>query len=247
MHLTEKTALVTGGSRGIGRAIALKLARMGANVAVVYGGDEAAANDTINALRELGAEAEAYRCDVADNAAAKQVAQQVTEAFGGVDILVNNAGITKDNLLLTMPEADFDRVLAVNLKGAYNFTSHLYRQFVRRRSGRIINITSVVGLVGNAGQANYAASKAGLLGFTKSIAKELAGRGITCNAIAPGFIDSDMTAGLSESQKKQILAAVPMARLGCADEVAAVAAFLAGDAASYITGQVIAVDGGMCM
>ena len=247
MPLTKKTALITGGSRGIGRAVALDMARQGADVAIVYAGDETAAKEAVASLEKLGAKARAYRCDVADHAATAEVVKQVTEEFGGVDILVNNAGITRDNLMLTMCEEDFDRVLAVNLKGAYNLTSHLYRQFVRRRSGRIINITSVVGLMGNIGQANYAASKAGLVGFTKSIAKELASRGITCNAIAPGFVDSDMTAGLAEAVKTQILGGIPMARLGKPQEVAALAVFLAGESAAYITGQVISVDGGMCM
>ncbi|MDL2295122.1 3-oxoacyl-[acyl-carrier-protein] reductase [Ruminococcaceae bacterium OttesenSCG-928-D13] len=247
MPFQQKTALITGGSRGIGRAVALKLAALGANVAILYAGDEAAAAATVEAARAMGVQAAAHRCDVADHAATGEAAKQVVEQFGGVDILVNNAGITRDNLLLAMPEADFDRVLAVNLKGAYNLTAHLYRQFVRRRSGRIINIASVVGLMGNPGQANYAASKAGLIGFTKSIARELASRGVTCNAIAPGFIESDMTDVLPEAKREQLLGGIPMARLGAPEEVAGVVAFLAGPDAAYLTGQVISVDGGMCM
>ncbi len=247
MELAGKTALVTGGSRGIGRAVALALAKRGAAVAIVYAGNEAAAAETLAALEACGAKAAAYQCDVADFAATAAVVKQAEETFGGVDILVNNAGITRDNVLLAMSEEDFDKVVATNLKGAFNLTRHLYRQFARRRSGRIINITSVVGLCGNAGQANYAAAKAGLVGFTKSVAKELAARGVTCNAIAPGFIESDMTAVLTEQQRGGALAGVPMQRMGAPEDVAALAAFLASDAAAYITGQVVCVDGGMCM
>ena len=247
MELAEKTALVTGGSRGIGRAVALALAARGANTAIFYAGNEAAAGETIAALEACGAKAAAYRCDVADFAATAAAVKQVEEAFGGVDILVNNAGVTRDNVMLAMSEEDFDAVVATNLKGAFNVTRHLYRQFARRRSGRVINITSVVGLCGNAGQANYAAAKAGLVGFTKSVAKELANRGVTCNAIAPGFIESDMTAALTEQQRAGALANVPMQRMGRPEDVAALAAFLASDAAAYITGQVLCVDGGMNM
>lgn len=247
MALENKTALVTGGSRGIGRAIAQTLAANGADVAIAYAGNAAAAEETLAALRATGVKAEAYQCNIASFDEAAQLAKKIEETFGGVDILVNNAGITKDNVLLGMSEADFDAVINVNLKGAFNVTRHLYRQFARRRSGRIINITSVVGLSGNAGQANYAASKAGLIGFTKTVAKELAPRNITCNAIAPGFIESDMTAVLGEKQREAFLSGIPAARLGHPEEVAELAAFLASDAAAYITGQVICVDGGLHM
>ena len=247
MEFAGKTALVTGGSRGIGRAVALALAKRGAAVAIVYAGNETAAAETLAALEACGAKAAAYQCDVADFAATAAAVKQAEEAFGGIDILVNNAGITRDNVMLAMSEEDFDKVVATNLKGAFNLTRHVYSQFARRRSGRIINITSVVGLCGNAGQANYAAAKAGLVGFTKSVAKELAGRGVTCNAIAPGFIESDMTAVLTEQQRGGALANVPMQRMGAPEDVAALAVFLASDAAAYITGQVICVDGGMNM
>lgn len=243
--LTGKTALVTGGSRGLGRAIALKMAAEGANVAIAYAGNETAANDTVAEAQKLGVKAAAYRCDVSSFSQTEALCKQVIADFDGVDILVNNAGIVRDGLILSMKEEDFDAVLATNLKGAFNMTKHLYSHFMRKRAGRILNITSVVGLMGNAGQANYAAAKAGLIGLTKSTAKELAGRGVTCNAIAPGFIQSDMTDALSDKVKEQVLGAIPAKRMGNPEEVAALAAFLASPAGAYITGEVIKIDGGL--
>ena len=245
--MNGKTALVTGGSRGIGRAIALKLAERGANVAILYAGNETAANDTVAAIEAAGVRALAVKCDVSDFDQVQSAVGQVKQAFGGVDILVNNAGITCDKLALRMSPEDFNKVLAVNLNGAFHTIRVLYADFMRRRSGRIINIASVAGVMGNAGQANYAASKAGVIGLTKSIARELASRGVTCNAIAPGFIETDMTAKMNPQTLETAARAIPMGRLGRAEEVAALAAFLAGDEASYITGAVIQVDGGMNM
>ena len=245
--LNGKTALVTGASRGIGKAIALKLAEEGANVAVVYAGNQQAAEETCGLLAEKGIKAKAYGCDVSDFEATKQLVGQVIEDFGGIDILVNNAGIVRDGLVLSMKEADFDAVVATNLKGAFNLIKHTYSQFMKRRSGRIINITSVAGLMGNAGQANYASAKAGMIGLTKTVAKELAARGITCNAIAPGFIETDMTDALSDKVKEGAAAAIPMRHMGKPEDIANLTAFLASEQAGYITGEVIRVDGGMCM
>lgn len=194
--LKGKTAVVTGGSRGIGKAIALKMAECGADVAVVYAGNEAAAQETCEQLRKQGVKAEAYRCDISDFAQTEALVKAIMTEFGGIDILVNNAGIVRDSLLLSMPEADFDQVIDTNLKGAFNMIKHTYRNFMKKRGGRIINITSVSGITGNAGQANYSSAKAGLIGLTKSVARELAARNVTCNAIAPGFIETDMTAAL---------------------------------------------------
>ena len=247
MSLEGRVALVTGGSRGIGRAVCLALARGGAAVALCYAGNEAAARETEEACRALGAETLALRCNVTDEAAVKDLVAAVVKRFGRLDILVNNAGITRDGLMMTMPEDAFDAVIAANLKGAFLCMKAASRQMLRQRYGRMISVSSVVGLHGNAGQANYAASKAGLIGLTKSAARELAGRNITVNAIAPGYIDTDMTAALPEEVKARTLAAIPAARLGQAEEVAAAAAFLAGEDAAYITGQVLAVDGGMGM
>jgi len=243
--LNGKTAIVTGGGRGIGRAIALKLAEQGANIAVVYAGNAEAADVVVCEACAMGVSAMAMQCDVADFDACRDAVSAVTETLGPVDILVNNAGITKDTLALKMSEADFDRVVDVNLKGAFHMIRHCYSTFMKRRQGRIINITSVSGLMGNAGQANYAAAKAGMIGLTKSIARELAGRNICCNAIAPGFIETEMTARLGD--ENALLRAIPLKRMGTAEEVAHLAAFLAGDHASYITGEVIRVDGGLAM
>ena len=232
--MNGKTALVTGASRGIGRAIALRLAREGMNVAIVYAGNTAAAEETAQG-------------DVADEAAVGALCKRVAAEMGPIYALVNNAGITRDKLAAQMKEEDFDAVLDVNLKGAFHFIRHTYSGFLRQRAGRIVNISSVVGLMGNAGQANYAASKAGLIGLTKSIARELAPRGITVNAVAPGFIDTDMTRVLPEAAKDALTAQIPLKRLGSAQDVAEVVAFLCSDGAGYLTGTVIPVDGGMAM
>jgi 3-oxoacyl-[acyl-carrier protein] reductase len=237
-------ALVTGGSRGIGYAIAQAFAEAGARVAVVArdGGRARAA------AAELPGEGhEGFPCDVADPESAAETVAAVETRLGSVEILVNNAGVTRDNLLIRMKDEEFDEVIAANLKGAFNFTRAVSRGMMRRRAGVILNITSVVGLIGNAGQANYAASKAGLIGLTKSVARELASRGVRCNAIAPGFITTDMTAQLSESQIEELKKRIPMGTLGSPTDVAAAARFLAGPGARYITGQVLAVDGGMAM
>ena len=241
--LKGKTAVVTGGSRGIGAAIAVKLASMGADVAVLYAGSRELAEEVCARCRAAsGGKAEAYCCDVADFEQVKQTVTAIKETFGTVHILVNNAGVTKDGLCLMMKEADFDRVLAVNLKGAFNMIRHLAGLFVRSREGCIINISSVSGLMGNAGQCNYAASKAGLIGLTKSVAKELAGKGVRCNAIAPGFIATDMTDGQADSP---LLAHIPLGRMGTVDDIAEAAAYLA--TAGYVTGAVLRVDGGIAM
>jgi len=245
--LRGKTAVITGGSRGIGRAIALAMADEGARVVLIYGGNQEKAEETCRLVAAKGVEVKAYQCDVADFTLCQKVVKDIGETWGDVDILVNNAGIIQDGLLVTMEEEDFDRVVATNLKGAFNMTRHLAKQFVKRRSGRIINISSVVGITGNAGQANYAAAKAGLIGLTKSVARELAGRGVTCNAIAPGFIETDMTSRLTDKVKENLVGAIPMKRLGKPEDIAALAVFLAGDSAGYITGEVIKVDGGLCM
>lgn len=245
--LTGKTAVVTGGSRGIGKAIALKMAREGANVAVLYAGNEAAAQETCSLIEQCGVKAKAYRCDVVDDRQTKETVNAILADLGGIDILVNNAGVVRDGLILSMKEEDFDTVINTNLKGAFHMIKHTYRHFMKKRSGRIINITSVSGVTGNAGQANYSSAKAGLIGLTKSTAKELAGRNVTCNAIAPGFIDTDMTAALPEKVKDTAVEAIPLKRMGSPADIANLAAFLAGDEAGYITGEVIKIDGGLCM
>ncbi len=244
--LEHKVALVTGAGRGIGRAIALKLAGDGADIAAVDLKPEFCA-ETCDMVRAMGRRAWAYGADVASAAAVEQTVEKALADAGKVDILVNNAGITKDTLLMRMSEADWDAVLNINLKGAFLFTKALARAFVKQRSGRIINIASVIGLVGNAGQCNYAASKAGVIGLTKSVARELASRSVTSNAIAPGFIETKMTAVLGEDVRRKLLNQIPLGRLGSAEDVANAALFLASDQAAYITGQVLTVDGGMVM
>lgn len=247
MKFEGKTAVVTGGSRGLGRAVCLELARGGANVAFCYAGNEAAAQETARDIEALGAKALAVRCDVSDAAQVDALAKAAVEAFGRIDILVNNAGITRDNLLMRMSEADFDAVIDANLKGTFLCMKAVSRLMLKQRYGRIVNLSSVVGLRGNAGQVNYAASKAGVIGMTKSLARELASRGVTVNAVAPGFIETDMTAALPEAARAAAQGSIPMNRLGAPEDVARAVAFLAGDDAAYITGQVLAVDGGMAM
>lgn len=243
----NKTALVTGASRGIGRAIALQLAEDGFDIAVIFAGNEAAAQETCALIEQKGRKAVPVRCDVSDPQQCGDAVKAVLDNFGGIDVLVNNAGITRDALVLSMKEEDFEKVIDTNLNSAFYMIKNTYHQFMKRRSGRIINISSISGLMGNAGQANYAAAKAGMVGLTKSVAKELAGRGITCNAVAPGFIETDMTAVLSEKVKTAAEAQIPMKKMGKPEDVAAAVAFLASDAARYITGQVLSVDGGLNM
>ena len=243
--LKDKIAFVTGASRGIGKAIALEYARNGADVAICYSAGAAPAEAVCEEIRAMGRRAKAYQCDVSDFAQCSDTVKAVIADFGGLDILVNNAGITRDALLLMMKEADFDNVINTNLKGAFNMTKHASAYFLKQRKGTIINISSVSGMMGNAGQANYAAAKAGLIGLTKTVAKELAGRGITCNAIAPGFITTDMTEQLGDKQKEAVVQAIPLKRMGQPEDIAYTAVFLASPLASYITGEVIKVDGGI--
>ncbi len=244
--LQGKIAVVTGAGRGIGRAIALRFASEGADVVCVSRTEENARR-TASEIEAAGRRAWAYATDVADGAAVQKTAESILETAGRLDILVNNAGITRDGLLMRMSEEDWDIVLHTNLRGAFQFTRAFSRHFIRQRSGRIINISSVIGLMGNAGQANYAASKAGLIGFTKSVARELASRGVTCNAIAPGFITTDMTAPLSDELRAELLKRIPMNCLGEAEDIAQAALYLAGPGGRYVTGQVLVVDGGMVM
>lgn len=247
MNLQGKVALVTGASRGLGKAMAIELGKRGAKVVVNYAKSADGANEAVLAIQTAGSEALAVQADVSDFKAATDLIKATTEKFGRLDILVNNAGTTKDMLIMMMPEDDWDFVIKTNLKSAYNCTKVALKTMTRQRYGRIINISSVSGVMGNAGQANYAASKAGLIGFTKSIAREVASRSITVNAVAPGFIPTDLTAGIPENMKDESKKIIPLGRWGTAEEVAYAVAFLASDEAGYITGQTLNVDGGMAM
>lgn len=245
--LEGKIALVTGAGRGIGRAVALAFAGQGAVVLVNYNGSRDRAQEVVAEIEKGGGRAEAVGCDVSDFAACAAMVEDIIGRYGRVDILVNNAGVTRDNLILRMTEEEYDKVLDTNLKGAFNTIRHLSRYFLKQRCGKVINISSVSGIMGNAGQANYAASKAGLIGLTKSVARELAGKGVCVNAVAPGYIVTDMTAALPEKAREGLMDRIPMGRAGRPEDVAGVAVFLAGSSSDYITGQVIHVDGGMAM
>ncbi|MGI8384495.1 3-oxoacyl-[acyl-carrier-protein] reductase [Robertmurraya sp. P23] len=247
MKLLGKVALVTGASRGIGRDIAIELAKAGANVAVNYAGSEARANEVVQEIQSLGREAFAVQCDVANGESVAEMVKQTIDRWGSLDILVNNAGITRDNLIMRMKEDEWDDVINTNLKGVFLCTKAVTRQMMKQKSGRIINISSVVGESGNAGQANYVAAKAGVIGLTKTTAKELAPRGITVNAVAPGFITTDMTDKLTDEIKEGMLKMIPLAKFGEPKDIANAVTFLASDDSSYITGQTIHVNGGMVM
>ncbi len=245
--LTGKIALVTGAGRGIGREIALVLAANGATVIVNYNGSKESAEAVVAEIVQKGGSAEAIQCNVSDFAASEAFVKQVLDKYKKVDILVNNAGVTRDNLIMRMTEEDYDTVLDTNLKGAFHMIRHLSRSFIKQRGGKIINISSVSGVLGNAGQANYSASTAGLIGLTKSVAREFASRGVNVNAVAPGFIDTDMTKNMTEDAKKTLSSMIPMGKMGSTKNIADLVLFLAGDGSDYITGQVICVDGGMCI
>lgn len=243
--LKGKTAVVTGSSRGIGKAIALNFAREGADVAVIYCGSDEKANLVKQDILNLGVRCMAYKCDVSNYDESESVVKQIADEFGGIDILVNNAGITRDKLVLQMTEDDFDSVIDVNLKGAFNMIKHCYRNFMKKKYGKIINISSVSGIIGNPGQANYSSSKAGIIGLTKTVAKELAGRNICCNAIAPGFVETDMTESFKDNEA--VINSIPMKKMGSPEDVANLAFFLADSSSDYITGEVIRVDGGLAI
>lgn len=245
--LTGKVALVTGAGRGIGRQIALTLAAQNAFVIVNYNGSKDKAEETVSAIKAAGGDAVSYKCNVSDFEECQQMITAIIKEYKHIDILVNNAGITRDGLIMKMSEDDYDAVLDTNLKGTFNTIRHMSRYFLKQKSGRIINISSVSGLLGNAGQANYSASKAGVIGLTKAVARELASRGITVNAVAPGFVDTDMTDALSDSAKENLISQIPLGRTGKPQDIANAVLFLASDAAGYITGQVLSVDGGMAI
>lgn len=245
--LKGKTALITGASSGIGRAIAIEMAHNGANIALNYVGKQDEAEGVRELILKENVRCEIYECDVSDFIKAKEMTDKALKDFARVDILVNNAGIARDNAISRMSEQDFDDVMSINLKGAFNVIKHLYPNFTKNRAGTIINIASVCGVRGWAWQANYAASKGGLIALTKSVAKELAGRGVTCNAIAPGFIETNMTAKLTDNEREKLAASIPLSRSGKPGDISKLAVFLAGDGASYITGEVIKVDGGLCI
>lgn len=242
-----KVALVTGSGQGIGKEIALRLAEGGATLIINYVGPAEGANEVVETIKSNGGEAVAYECNVADLSAVEKMVADVLEKYGRIDILVNNAGITKDNLILKMSEAEFDAVINVNLKGTFNATKAVTKTMMKQRYGRIINIASIVGVIGNAGQANYCASKAGIIGMTKAVARELASRNITANAVAPGFVDTDMTRVLPDNVKEELLSQIPMKKLGSVADIANAVEFLAKEESGYITGQVINVNGGMAM
>ena len=241
----NKIVLVTGAGRGIGASIAKRFASEGAEVIVNYSGNDEAAKKTVDEITATGGQAQKYKCSVNDSESVKVMIDEIIKEFGRIDILVNNAGITKDGLMLRMTDEDFDRVIDVNLKGTFNCTKYVSKYMLKQKSGKIINISSVVGLSGNAGQVNYSASKAGIIGITKSAAKELSSRGITVNAVAPGYVDTDMTKVLSDNIRNEILKNIPLQRMGNVEDISNCVAFLASEDASYITGQVISVDGGM--
>lgn len=245
--INGKTALVTGAGRGIGRAIAIRLAKGGAEVIVNYNGSEEKAAETVEMIKAAGGSAVAVKCDVSDFEACQRMAKEIIDKYKKIDILVNNAGITRDGLIMRMSEKDYDQVLDINLKGAFNTIRHFSPYFLKQRSGKIINISSVSGIIGNPGQANYSASKAGLIGLTKSVARELASRSVCVNAVAPGFIETDMTDAMSDSARQKVLSAIPMGRSGHTEDIAEAVAFLADEASDYITGQVLSVDGGMAI
>lgn len=241
--LKGKVAIITGGSRGIGRAITLKLAQCGADIAVIYAGNEEKALEACTQAESLGVKAYSFKCDVSSFTETKQTVSEIVEKLGTIDILINNAGITSDSLILSMKEESYDAVLDTNLKGAFNMIKHCSSIFLKKKSGKIINITSISGLIGNAGQSNYSASKAGLIGLTKSVARELASRNVCCNAVAPGFIETEMTSNIDETN--QLLSKIPLGSMGKPEDVAELVAFLCS--ANYITGEVIRVDGGLAM
>lgn len=243
--INGKTAVITGASRGIGRAIALRFAKEGANIAVIYAGSDEKADEVVKEALSFGVKAEKFKCNVASFDECKETVSKIKDIFGGVDILVNNAGVTRDKLILQLKEADYDDVLDVNLKGAFNMIKHCAPLLIKKRYGKIINISSIAGIIGNAGQSNYSASKAGIIGLTKSIARELASRNICCNAIAPGFIKTDMTEKFQDNEA--IKESIPLSRMGTGDEVANLAFFLADSVSDYITGEVIRVDGGLAI